>query len=147
MQTVTILSVVLCSFLLLHVASAIPVVEAELNDPPQVQQPEDPEIVKNKNNDIEIDASIQSNAYIEVSESVARNLLKTVFEVFQKIQISGQTTVQSQVHGRNVKPVNVHEDAKPEARAFCNISVCNYHCFSYGYRGGFCNMWSTCVCY
>lgn len=131
--------------MLLHAGSAVPVGEVELNGPAQVQQPEDPDIIKQINSDITINASIQSSAHIEVPESVAQNLLETIFEAFQKMQISAQTTVHSQVHMPDVKPAN--EIPKPEARAFCNAGVCNNHCFSYGYRGGFCNMWSTCVCY
>ncbi|XP_039951652.1 uncharacterized protein LOC126752237 [Bactrocera neohumeralis] len=147
MRTLSNLSVVLCSFLLLHVASAIPATEAELNGPAQVQQPEDPDIVKNKNGDITIDASIQSNAYIEVPESVAENLLKAMVEAFQKMQISGQTTGHSQVHVPDVKPVNIHEGAKPEARTYCRTRRCDSHCFYRGYRGGFCNIFSKCFCY
>uniref|UniRef100_A0A0K8WJY8 Invertebrate defensins family profile domain-containing protein n=1 Tax=Bactrocera latifrons TaxID=174628 RepID=A0A0K8WJY8_BACLA len=147
MRTLSILSVVLCSFLLLKVATAIPVAEAELNGPAQVQQPADPEIVKNKNGDITIDASFQSNAYVEVPGSVAENFLKAMFEAFQKMQISGQTTVHSQVHVPDVKPINVQEGIKAEARAFCNTGRCNSHCFSRGYLGGFCNLFSNCFCY
>uniref|UniRef100_A0A0A1XIF2 Defensin, isoforms B and C n=1 Tax=Zeugodacus cucurbitae TaxID=28588 RepID=A0A0A1XIF2_ZEUCU len=145
MKTFAILSVVLCSCMLLRVASATPVDEAEISGYPQVLEPENPEIVKQKNRDITFNGEIQSNAHIEVPGSVVQNLLKAMFEAFQKMQISSETTVQSQVHVPDVKPATV--DPKPEARAFCNIGVCNNHCFSYGYRGGFCNMWSTCVCY
>uniref|UniRef100_A0A034WA86 Invertebrate defensins family profile domain-containing protein n=1 Tax=Bactrocera dorsalis TaxID=27457 RepID=A0A034WA86_BACDO len=146
MRTISILSSVLCSFLLLQVASAIPVAEAELNGPAQVQQPEDPEIVKIKNGDITIDASIQSNAYVEIPESVAENFLKAMFEAFQKMQISGETTVHSQVHVPDVKPINVQEGPKPEARAVCIALFCNSSCSSRGYRGGFCSM-SNCICH
>uniref|UniRef100_A0A034WWA1 Defensin-C n=1 Tax=Bactrocera dorsalis TaxID=27457 RepID=A0A034WWA1_BACDO len=127
MKTITVISVVLCSFVLFHSTLALPLEE---------------------NRDITIDAAIQSNAHVEVPGSVAEDLLKAMIEAFQQIKVSKEVAVQVQVSVPDDKPVG--EVNEPQGRGIsCNLggALCSSHCVLLGHiRGGYCNSRKVCIC-
>ncbi|XP_053958038.1 defensin-like [Anastrepha ludens] len=162
MKTIAIILLALCSCLLLHTTVALPVDDSvEVGDVividtvPAEEPEEKPEQSKESSQNIVIDASIQSTAHIEVPESVAEELIRAMVEAFQKMQVSGDVSVQSHVSMPEEKPVQeMGEQHSRSKRATCDLmdasgwskTLCAAHCIMLGHRGGYCNGRSICVC-
>uniref|UniRef100_W8BJL0 Uncharacterized protein n=1 Tax=Ceratitis capitata TaxID=7213 RepID=W8BJL0_CERCA len=96
MRTVVIIIFAVFSFMLFHNTAALPLDDSDSGSDEVIviaQSEVNPADVQGKDRDILIDVALQSSAHIEVPESVAKDLIKTMFQAFKEMKTNGDVKV------------------------------------------------------